>query len=269
VEERPQRGHADHRRHVAGLEHLAQAVGGELVESRPNVIAVSNGDMARAVLRASKTIPIVVAASSDLVAQGLVASLAKPGGTVTGLQIMSTDLAGKRLELLREIVPTLVRLAMLVPCRTPCAQERETESAAQKTGMRTDVLRATAIDDLVNAFNTVRRSHYDGLVVIMTPFTYEERTAITQTATAARLPAMFEAREFVVAGGLVSYGPSQSELFRRAAVYVDKILKGAKPGDLPVEQPTKFELVINLKTAKALGLTIPPSVLGRADQVIE
>jgi putative tryptophan/tyrosine transport system substrate-binding protein len=241
----------------------------ELVEFRPNVIAVSNGEMARAVRRASKTIPIVVAASGDLVAQGLAANLAKPGGNVTGLQTMSTELASKRLEILREFVPTRARLAVLVPWRGDSTQQRETELAAHVMGMRVEILRVPEMNSLVSAFNTLKRSRYDGLVVFSNSFTFDQRAAIVVTAAGNHLPSMYEGQAFVAAGGLVSYAPNMPALYQRAATFVDKILKGAKPADLPIEQPTKFELVINLKTAKALGLTIPQTLLLRADQVIE
>jgi ABC-type uncharacterized transport system substrate-binding protein len=222
----------------------------ELVESRPDVIVVSSGDMARAVQRVSKTTPVVVTAASDLVAQGIVDSLAKPGGNVTGLQIMSVDLAGKRLELLREMVPPLARLAVLVPSTRPegfAVQLRETELAAQRMGMQMDIMRVQERNDLMSAFKTLTRSRYDGLYVYSNSFTHAERREIARLAGANRMPAMYELREFVAAGGLVSYGPSTEALYRRAAVYADKILKGAKPADLPVEQPTKFEFVINLR----------------------
>ena len=257
------------RRYSHGRLETLDGFAHELVEFRPDVIAVTNGQMARAVLRATKTIPIVVVAAGDLEAQGLVASLAKPGGTVTGLQIMSKDLAGKRLELLHEIVPTLRRLAVITPFPGDSAQQHETELAAQKMGMRVEILRATDIDRLLSVFNALTRSHYDGLVVLSSPYMWEQRRAVALAASANRLPSIFEEREFVVVGGLASYGPSTAPLNRRAVVYVDKILKGAKPADLPVEQPTKFDLVINLKTAKALGLAIPRTLLLRADQVIE
>jgi len=233
---------------------------------------VTNGENAWAIRQASSTVPIVVAAASDLVAQGLVDSLAKPGGNVTGLHIMSGDLAGKRVELLREIVPLLARLAVLVPAphsRGFVSERRQTEMAASTLGVQTDFMWVQERNDLAPAFKRLTRSGYDGLFVYSNPFLYGERREIAQLAAASGVPAIYETRDFVAAGGLVSYGPDLSVLFRRAATFVDKILKGAKPADLPVEQPTKFELVINMKTAKGLGLTIPQSVLLRADHVIE
>jgi putative tryptophan/tyrosine transport system substrate-binding protein len=228
--------------------------------------------MAGAIARASSTVPIVIAAASDLVAQGYARNLAQPGGRVTGLQMMSGDLAGKRLEILREMVPRLMRLAVLVPASYSkgfYSERQQTETAVSTLGVQTDFMWVQERNDLAPTFKRVTRSSYDGLLVYANPFMYSERREITQLAKASGVPAIYETREFVIAGGLVSYGPSISVLFRRAATYVDKILKGAKPGDLPIEQPTKFELVINLKTAKSLGLTIPPSVLGRADHIVE
>jgi putative ABC transport system substrate-binding protein len=243
----------------------------EIVEFRPDVILVTNGEMAGAILHVSRSIPIVVAAASDLVAQGLVNSLARPGGNVTGLQIMSGDLAGKRIELLREIVPKVTRLAVLVPS-TPggfVPQRRATEKAAEALGIQFEIMWVPERNKLAEAFRKVSRSRHDGLFVYSNPFTYSERAEIARLAAASGVPAIYETWEFVAAGGLVSYGPTVSALFRRAADYVNRILKGAKPADLPVEQPTTFELVINLKTAKALGLTISQTLLLRADQVIE
>jgi ABC-type uncharacterized transport system substrate-binding protein len=260
------------RRYTHGSFEAAGRLAKEIVDFRPDVVLVSNGEMAGAVRRASPATFIVVAASSDLVAQGLVASLAKPDGNVTGLQIMSGDLAGKRVELLREIVPSLARLAVLVPSpnrRGFASERRQTEVAAQTLEVQSDVIWLRDRNDLYEAFKTVTPRRYDGLFVFSNPFTYSERREIARLAAANRVPAIYEARSFVAAGGLISYGPNVPVLYRRAVVYVDRILKGAKPADLPVEQPTTFELVVNLKTAKALGLTIPQSVLLRADQVIE
>jgi putative tryptophan/tyrosine transport system substrate-binding protein len=260
------------RRYTQGNLGVARRLAKEIVDFRPDVVLVSNGEMAGAVRSASPATFIVVAASSDLVAQGLVASLARPDGNVTGLQIMSGDLAGKRLELLREIVPRLARLAVLVPSRNKTgfvSERRQTEMAARTLGVQSDVLWVGERNDVYEAFKKATSSRYDGLFVFSNPFTYSERREIARLAAANGLPAIYETQGFVVAGGLISYGPNISALLRRAVAYVDKILKGAKPADLPVEQPTKFELVINLKTAKALGLTIPQTLLLRADQIIE
>ena len=181
-------------------------------------------------------------------------------------------MAGKRTELLREMVPSLARLAVLVPSANATSfvsERRETERSAQALGVQSDVIWTRDRNTLYEAFKKVTRSRYDGLFVFSNPFTYSERREIARLAAASGVPAMYEVWEFVAAGGLVSYGPNGAVLYRRAVAYVDKILKGAKPADLPVEQPTKFELVINLKTAKALGLTIPQSLLLRADKVIQ
>ena len=259
-------------RYTHGNFGVASRLAAEIVDFRPDVVLVSNSEMASAVRQASPAMPIVVAASSDLVGHGLVESLAKPGGNITGLQIMSADLAGKRIELLREMVPSLARLAVLVPSANATgfvSERRETERAAQTLGLQSDVIWTRDRNALYEAFKKVTRSRYDGLFVFSNPFTYSERREIARLAAASGVPAMYEVWEFVAAGGLVSYGPNGAVLYRRAVAYVDKILKGAKPADLPVEQPTKFDLVINLKAAKAIGLTIPPSVLERADKVIE
>jgi putative ABC transport system substrate-binding protein len=259
-------------RYTQGSFEAADRLAKEIVAFRPDVVLVSNGEMAWAVRQVSPATFIVVAASSDLLAQGLVASLAKPDGNVTGLQIMSGDLAGKRVELLRDIVPRLARLAVLVPSPNRTAfpsERRQTEAAARSLGVQCDVIWVGERNDLYEAFKTVTRSRYDGLFVFSNPFTYSERREIARLAAASGVPAIYEARGFVDAGGLLSYGPNVSVLYRRAVAYVDKILKGARPADLPVEQPTKFELIINLKTAQALGLTISESLLVRADEVIQ
>jgi putative ABC transport system substrate-binding protein len=251
-----------------GLEKLAD-LASEIVAFRPDVILVATGEMARAAQRAGRTIPIVVAAAGDLVAYGFVASLAKPGGNVTGLQTMSLDLTGKRLELLREVVSNVRNVALLVPLAYPLIKVQEAHIAAGTHGMQINVVRLRNPSTFADAFSAITPSRYEGLLVFSDPFMFTRRTTIVSLAATTRVPAIYEAREFVDVGGLISYGPNIPALYRRAAVYVDKILKGAKPGDLPVEQPTKFELVINLKTAETLGLTIPQSVLLRADQVIE
>jgi len=257
------------RRYSGGrLEQLAD-LASEIVAFRPDVILVATGEMARAAQRASRTIPIVVAAAGDLVAYGFVASLDKPGGNVTGLQTMSLDLTGKRLELLREAVSNVRNVALLVPLAYPRIKLQEAEIAARTLGMQISVLRLQHPSNLADAFSAITPSRYEGLLVFSDPFTFTHRETIVSLAATTRVPAIYEAREFVDVGGLISYGPNIPALYRRAAAYVDKILKGTKPAALPVEQPTESELVINTKTAKALGLTIPPSVLLRADQVGE
>jgi putative ABC transport system substrate-binding protein len=257
------------RRYSGGsLEKLAD-LASEIVAFRPDVILVATGEMARAAQRAGRTIPIVVAAAGDLVAYGFVASLAKPGGNVTGLQTMSLDLTGKRLELLREAVSNVRNVALLVPLSYPQIKVQEAHIAAGTLGMQISVFRLRNPNTFADAFSAITPSRYEGLLVFSDPFTFTRRKTIASLAATTRVPAIYEAREFVDVGGLISYGPNIPALYRRAAAYVDKILKGAKPGDLPVEQPTELELVINLKAAQALGLTVPQSLLLRADHVIQ
>jgi putative ABC transport system substrate-binding protein len=205
------------------------------------------------------------------VGSGLVASLARPGGNITGLSALSTDLAGKRLQLARELVPKASRVAVLAHHGTSATRLflEEMRTAAQQMEVQLVVQEVQAADDLPGAFAAMQRERAQALVVQITPFSADNARRIVELAAQHRLPAMYDVRSFVDAGGLVSYGPSLPEMFRRAAFYVDRILKGAKPADLPIEQPTKFEMVINLKTASALGLSIPQSLLVRADQVIE
>jgi putative ABC transport system substrate-binding protein len=210
-------------------------------------------------------------ASNDPVGAGLAQSLARPGGMVTGLTIFSKELSQKRLELFREAVPSLARVAVLINPSFPAAlaEMKATEQAAQFLGITVQPIPVSRTDELERALANLTNSNVDGLITLADPFFTAHRGRIVDLANAARLPTMLHWREFVEAGGLLSYAPDNVELYRRAASFVDKILKGAKPGDLPIEQPTKFVLVINVKTAKALGITIPQSVLFRADEVIE
>jgi len=208
---------------------------------------------------------------SDPVDTGLVASLARPGGNVTGLTPMTAELSGKRLQLMRELVPKATRIGVLtnsVAAPAPFFLE-QMRPAAQQMGIQLVVQNASAPEDFPGAFAAMKRERAQGLIVPVSPFVTNNLTRVVELAAQHRLPAMYEVRGFVEAGGLVSYGPNTVEMYRWAAFYVDRILKGAKPADLPVEQPTKFELLINLKAAKALGLTIPQSLLLRADQVIQ
>jgi len=209
--------------------------------------------------------------SSDPVGTGLVASLARPGGNVTGLSNISSELSGKRLELLREAVPGLSRVAFLwnPDVRGNVLDYKETENVARSLRLELQSVEVSSAEDLDRAFSVVTNQRAQAIVLPANPVGFTNRRQIASFAQRNRLPSMYATKEYVEAGGLMSYGPSLPDLFRRAAIYVDKILKGAKPADLPVEQPTKFELVINLKTAKALGLTIPQSLLRRADQVIQ
>ncbi len=243
----------------------------ELVRLKVEVIVVPSTQPALAAKRATTTIPIVMTTSSDPVETGLVSSLARPGGNITGLTISGGELSGKRLEVLKETLPKISRVAVLVqPTNTTHTLFiRETEVAARTLGVKIQRADARTPEDIEGAFAAIRGTGADALIVFPDPIFYRERTRIGEFSTKSRLPAMFGHRGFVDAGGLMSYAPSYPDLGRRAATYVDKILKGATPSDLPVEEPTKFELVINVKTAKVLGLTIPPSLLLRADQVIE
>jgi ABC-type uncharacterized transport system substrate-binding protein len=221
--------------------------------------------------RATTTIPIVMTAAGDPLGSGLVATLAHPGGNVTGMSLMAPDIAGKRLELLKELLPRFDRVAVLWNAANPYSANvfKETQVAGRVLGVQVQSLGVRNPEDLDGAFEAARQQHPDALVSVEDPFTFTYRKSIADFAIAARLPCLGGYREDTNAGGLVSYGADLAELFRRAASYVDKILKGAKPADLPVQQPTKFELVINLKTAKAVGVSIPPSLLARADEVIE
>jgi putative ABC transport system substrate-binding protein len=243
----------------------------DLVRLNVDVI-VAGGTLAPlAAKRATSTIPIVMASGGDALGTGLVASLARPGGNVTGMSMMAPDLAGKRLELLRDILPRLARIAVLWDSANPYTTIgfKETEVAAHTLGVEVQSLEVRSPDDFGRAFEAAQQQHPDALVTVDDPLTLNHLKLIIDFTAGQRLPSVHVAREFAAAGGLVSYGTNIADVIRRAAGYVDKILRGAKPADLPVEQPTKFELVINLKTAKALGITVPPLLLARADEVIE
>jgi putative ABC transport system substrate-binding protein len=246
----------------------------ELVALKVDVIVVTSTPSTLAAKQATETIPIVFTWAADPVGSGLVASLARPGGNVTGLSLLAPELVGKRVELLKQVVPGASRIAALShPGDYGKGVEnemlREADVAARALGMRLQVVQARGPEDFDRAFSDMTKARADAVTVQSTNIFFIERRRLADLAAKHRLPAIFLVREFVDAGGLMSYGANVADLHRRAATYVDKILKGAKPGDLPVEQPTKFELVINLKTAKAIGLTIPSAVLARADQVIE
>ena len=244
----------------------------ELAGLKVDVIVAVGNAATGALKRATATIPIVMAMSGDPVGAGLVASLAHPGGNVTGLTMMaSRDLGGKELELLRDVVPKATRVAYLFDSTNPGSllTQKELEAAGRALGVGLRLTGVRSENDLEAAFAALTRERVGALLVSPGPFETIHRRRIIDLAAASRLPAMYGARWFVEDGGLISYGISIPDNFRRAATYVHRILKGAKPGDLPVQQPTKFELVINLKTAKALGLTITPSLLARADQVIQ
>ena len=243
----------------------------ELVRLKVDVIVTRGTPAALAAKNATGTIPIVMASSGDPVGTGIVKSLAHPGGNITGLNAFATEIQGKQLELLREIVPRVTRIAFLFNTSNPVlqAQWKEAEPLARSVGLQPQLLDVRTARDLQPAFDAARRQRADALIVGIDALTQANRERIVEAAAKRHLPAISREREFADAGGLVSYGVHYSDSYRRAAVYLDKIFKGAKPADLPIEQPTKLELVINLKTAKALGLTIPQSVLGRADEVIE
>jgi len=243
----------------------------ELVGLKVDLIMAGGTLAPLAAKRATTTIPIVMTTAGDPVGSGLVSNLARPEANITGLSFMSPDLAGKRLQLLEEVVPRIARVAVLWDAANPypAREFKETQRAAQTLGIEVQSLEVREPDDFAGAFDAMKRQQPDALFAIGDPLISDFRRQIVDFASAQRLPAAYSLREYVEAGGLMSYGASISDLVRRAAGYVDKILQGAKPEDLPVEQPTKFELVINLKAAKALGLTIPPLLLARADEVVE
>ena len=257
------------------LERLP-ALAVELVALKVDVIVVGGTPQALAAMQATRTLPIVFAAVGDPVTDGLVTSLARPGGNVTGFSTTSAapEIVGKRLELLTQSVPGVTRAAVLWQPggqgeRTNKDLLHGTDVAARALGVRLQVVEVRGPDDFDRAFSDVTRARAGALTVLGTSMFFNARRRLVDLAAKNRMPAVYPLREFVDAGGLMAYGPNLADLFRRAATYVDKILKGAKPADLPVEQPTKFELVINLKTAKALGLTIPQALLVRADEVIQ
>jgi putative ABC transport system substrate-binding protein len=226
--------------------------------------------MTRAAKEATSTIPIVMAQDPDPVGNGFIASLARPGGNITGLATLSPELSGKRLELLREVVPRVSRVAALGTSTMPGIAQalKETELAAGAFGMKLQYLDVRSPNDIESAFRAARKGRADAVIVLGGSVLLSHRTQVADFATKGRLPAIYYDPQFVEAGGLMTYGVNFADLDRRAAMYVDKILKGAKPADLPVEQPKKFEFIVNLKAAKQIGLTIPPNVLVRADRVL-
>jgi putative ABC transport system substrate-binding protein len=261
-------------RDAEGKPERLPALAAELVGLKADVIVASDTPAALAAKQATRTLPIVFIGAGDPVTSGLISSLPRPGGNVTGLSLLAPELRGKRLELVTQAVPGVTRVAVLwqpggLGERTGKDQLKEVEVAARALGVRLQVVEARGPADFDRAFSDMTRARAGALTVLGSAMFANERRRLVDLAAKHRLPGVYGFREYVDAGGLMAYGPNVADLFRRAATYVDKILKGTKPGDLPVEQPTKFELVINLKAAKALGLTIPPSLLGRADQVIE
>jgi putative ABC transport system substrate-binding protein len=257
-------------RWAEGRDERFAEIAAEFVRLKVDIIVTSGTPQVLAAKQATSVIPIVFATAGDPVGNGLVASLARPGGHVTGLATLSDDLAGKRLELLREVVPGLRRLAIMGNVDNPFSvlELGEVHAAAGTLGLEVHTLEIQRAQDIAPAFEALK-GRADALYVCIDALVETNRTRINSLALGARLPTMHGSRDFVEAGGLMSYGANIPDQFRRAADYVDKILRGAKPGDIPVEQPTKFDFVINLTTAKALGLEIPPTLLARADEVIE
>jgi putative tryptophan/tyrosine transport system substrate-binding protein len=257
-------------RWAEGRDERFAEIAAEFIRLKVDVILTYATPSSIAAKKATAVIPIVFAAAGDPVGTGLVASLARPGGNITGLSIQQTDLAGKRLEMLREVLPGLRTVAVLVNIGSPNSvlEMGEAQAAASTLGLTVVTSEVRRAEDIAPAFD-VLKGRADALYVCSSPLVATNRIRINSLALGVRLPTMHGFREFTVAGGLMSYGPNFPSLFHRAAEYVDKILRGAKPSDLPVEQPTKFDLVVNQTTAKALGLTIPESFLLRADEVIE
>jgi len=259
-----------HYRWAEGRTERLPSLADELVQLRVDVIVTHNTPPTLAAKKATSVIPVVFATAGDAVGSGIVASLARPGGNVTGLSSLQPDTAGKRVELLRELIPDLRRLAILVDVGNPFSARdiAEVQRVAQTIGVEVDRFEIRRDDDITRAFDAFS-GRAQALYVPSVPVLFANRDKINNLALAARLPTMHGVRELVEAGGLISYGPHWPDMWRRAANFVDKILRGAKPADLPVEQPTNFELVVNLKTARAIGLVIPTTVLARADEVIE
>jgi ABC-type uncharacterized transport system substrate-binding protein len=256
-------------RWAEGRDERFAEIAAEFVRLKVAVI-VTSGTALLAAKQATSDIPIVFAVANDPVGSGFVASLARPGGNITGLSLQSTDLAGKRLELLREIVPGLRGLGIMAHVGNPGAvlEMSAVQAAARSFGLEVATLEIQRAEDITPTFDSLK-GRVDALYVETDAVIFTHRIRINTLALAARLPTMHSARAYVEAGGLMSYGPNYADLFRRAADLVDKILRGAKPADIPVEQPTKFDLIINLTTAKALGIEVPPTLLARADEVIE
>ena len=259
----------EHRWAEGRPERVAE-IAAEFVQQKVDIIVTTSSNDAIAMKQATSVIPIVFAVSGDPVGTGLVATLARPGGNVTGLSLQSTDLAGKRLEFLREVVPGFRRLAILANPDSPNVRSElpEVQAGARRLGFDTAKFEIRRAEDIVSAFEALK-SWADALYVVTDPLVSTNRVRVNTLALEARLPTIYGFRELVESGGLMSYGPNFPDLYRRTAEIVDQILRGTRPADIPVEQPTKFELVVNLTTAKALGLTIPETFLVRADKVIE
>jgi putative ABC transport system substrate-binding protein len=259
------------RRSAEGRAERLDDLVADLVRKQVSVIVTAGTPAAFAAKKATSTIPIVLGAISDPVGVGLVASLARPGGNMTGNSLMAPDLSAKRLDVLRMLGPEITRFAILWDSSNPgmAARVRETKTAADQVQVLLHIVGPRTVDELDAAFADLVKARPDALLVTAEAFTRQYQSRILDFANTNKIPTMFEDSGYVVAGGLMSYGPDYQDVFRKAAIFVDKILKGAKPGELPIEQPTKFELVINLKVAKAIGREIPPQLLALADKVVE
>jgi len=256
-------------RYAEGRPERVRDLALQIASLKPDVIVVLGGDMVPFVKDATSTVPVVMLTSQDPVEAGVVTSFARPGGNLTGVAFVSSETAGKRLQFLKEAAPSLTRVAVLWNPDHPDGEYRNTEAAARRLGIHIQSLEVRRLADFDGAFEAATRARAEALMVVSSRFMNSNRPRILEFASQQRIPLVTGWGPWARIGSFMSYGPDLDILVRRAATHVDKILKGAKPADLPVEQPTKFELVINLKTAKALGLTIPPSLLGRADQIIE
>ena len=257
------------RRSSEGRSEALSRLASELVEAKPDVIVAASPAGVRAAMRAISTIPIIFPALGDALANRAVTNLARPEGNSTGFSFLNTEISAKRMELLHEAVPNARRIAVLRDRMTTGADLKPTLQAAEATGLQAQIFEVTSPDEYDQTFSAAIAARAEAIDVLGSSVFNTNRERLIGLATRYRLPAMYEASEYVHSGGLMSYGASLIDLFRRSAGYVDKVLHGAKPADLPVQQPTKFELVINLQTAKALGLTVPHSLLARADEVIE
>lgn len=257
-------------RHAEGKLNMLPTLAAELVRLNPDVIVTAGPGDTRAAKEATNTIPIVMAQDSDPVANGFIASLARPGGNITGLSTLSPEISGKRLELLKEIIPRLSVVAVVGTSNRPGNAQalKEVELAASGLKVQVQYLELQGAHDIAIIFSESSKGRAQAILALETPVLIAHRTETANLAIKRRLPVIYSRAEHVEAGGLMSYGVNTNDLFRRAATYVDKILRGTKPADLPVEQPTKFEFIVNLKAAKQIGLTIPPNVLARADRVI-
>src|SRR5437764_1277632 len=256
-------------RYAEGHPERSRDLAGEIAALKPDVIIVLGGDMVSFVKEATRTIPVVILTSNDPVEAGVVASFARPAGNITGVAFVSSETAGKRLQFLREAAPSVTRVAVLWNPDHPDGEYRDTEVAAGRLGIQTQSLEVRRPEDFEAAFEAATRARAEAVMVVSSRLMNLNRPRILEFASKQRIPLVSGWGTWAQTGRLLSYGPDLDTLVRRAATHVDKILKGARPGDLAIEQPTKFELVINLKTAKLLGLTIPSSLLGRADRIIE